>query len=249
MFPFFPLPVRPLIWKRSRRFCSWSRRSWRRSQIKWERSSRSETTLKLGIKKKILQQIAIRMTFNSKRGKHSRVLCALRQFLQRHCRAQLKRRAQQVQDELVSHTSLFYYAVKPACFLTLKFLCIHQEFDHNILERLLSEEEEDDSRTATEQTERAVADAAWMKRVIEEQLQLEQEREIEFDTLRRWALTFGCTKHVGDSSTMKPHTFHPLPERRLSGCGRNDRHSGRKRPKPESSSCTRRANHRSKCNN
>lgn len=33
--------------------------------------------------------------------------------------------------------------------------------------------------------ERAVADTAWMKCVIEEQLQLEQEREAEFDILQR----------------------------------------------------------------
>lgn len=33
--------------------------------------------------------------------------------------------------------------------------------------------------------ERAIADAAWMKRVIEEQLQLEREREAEFEILHR----------------------------------------------------------------
>lgn len=54
------------------------------------------------------------------------------------------------------------------------------------MERLLSEEQ-NDTRTVTRQRERerAVADAAWMKRVIEEQLQLERERELEFDTLQR----------------------------------------------------------------
>lgn len=63
-------------------------------------------------------------------------------------------------------------------------LCVHQEFDRKILARLLSEGQ-DGSRTEAERRERLVADAAWMKRVIEEQLQLEREREAEFDTLHR----------------------------------------------------------------
>ncbi|XP_075875640.1 trichoplein keratin filament-binding protein isoform X1 [Nelusetta ayraudi] len=79
-------------------------------------------------------------------------------FLQRHYRAQLKRRAQQVQEEL--------------------------ECDRKILARLLSEGQ-DGRRTESERRERVIADAAWMKRVIEEQLQLEREREAEFDTLHR----------------------------------------------------------------
>lgn len=115
------------------------------------------------------------------------MLCSRRQFLQRRYRAQLKRRAQQVQDELVSHASSHHYVLpcsQTSPFLTLKILCVHQEFDRNILARLLSQEQ-DDRRTATEQRETAVADAAWMKRVIEEQLQLEREREVEFDTLHR----------------------------------------------------------------
>ncbi|KAM9392708.1 trichoplein keratin filament-binding protein isoform 2-T2 [Pholidichthys leucotaenia] len=79
-------------------------------------------------------------------------------FLIRQYRAQLRRRAQQVQEEL--------------------------EADRKILAALL-EGEQEDRKLETVQRERAVADAAWMKHVIEEQLQLEQEREAEFDILHR----------------------------------------------------------------
>ncbi|XP_035022930.1 trichoplein keratin filament-binding protein [Hippoglossus stenolepis] len=79
-------------------------------------------------------------------------------FLIRQYRAQLKRRAQQVQEEL--------------------------EADRKILSALL-EGEHEDRRLESARRERAVADAAWMKQVIEEQLQLEQEREAEFDVLHR----------------------------------------------------------------
>lgn len=61
---------------------------------------------------------------------------------------------------------------------------MHQEFDRNILARLLSEEP-DDGGTPTERRQLAVADAAWMKLVIEKQLQLEREREVEFDAVHR----------------------------------------------------------------
>lgn len=67
---------------------------------------------------------------------------------------------------------------------TLQILCVLQEFDRKILARLLSEEQ-DGRRTESQRRGRVVADAAWMKRVIEEQLQLEREREAEFDTLHR----------------------------------------------------------------
>lgn len=43
----------------------------------------------------------------------------------------------------------------------------------------------EEQRLEKARKERAVADAAWMKRVIEEQLQLEREREAEFDILYR----------------------------------------------------------------
>uniref|UniRef100_A0A3B5AG27 Trichoplein keratin filament-binding protein n=1 Tax=Stegastes partitus TaxID=144197 RepID=A0A3B5AG27_9TELE len=79
-------------------------------------------------------------------------------FLIRQYRAQLRRRAQQVQEEL--------------------------EADRKILAALL-EGETDDRRMETARRERAIADAAWMKRVIEEQLQLERQREAEFDILHR----------------------------------------------------------------
>lgn len=66
----------------------------------------------------------------------------------------------------------------------MKSFLQHQEADRKILAALL-EGEEEDRRLETARRERAVADAAWMKRVIEEQLQLEREREAEFEVLHR----------------------------------------------------------------
>uniref|UniRef100_A0A3P8VEJ6 Trichoplein keratin filament-binding protein n=1 Tax=Cynoglossus semilaevis TaxID=244447 RepID=A0A3P8VEJ6_CYNSE len=82
----------------------------------------------------------------------------MRKFLIRQYRTQLKRRAQQVQEEL--------------------------EVDRKILAALM-EGEDEEKWMETARRERAVADAAWMKQVIEEQLQLEREREAEFDMLKR----------------------------------------------------------------
>ncbi|KFP35784.1 Trichoplein keratin filament-binding protein, partial [Chlamydotis macqueenii] len=79
-------------------------------------------------------------------------------FLRHQCNAQLKRRAQQIQEEL--------------------------ETDRQILLALLEKEDEDQRRQSARR-ERAVADVAWMKRVIEEQLQLEKEREAELQTIFR----------------------------------------------------------------
>lgn len=45
--------------------------------------------------------------------------------------------------------------------------------------------EVDDKRKHSARRERAVADAAYMKQMIEKQLQLEREREAEFETLYR----------------------------------------------------------------
>lgn len=74
-------------------------------------------------------------------------------------------------------------------FSCLKWICTNQEADRKILAAML-EGEQEDRRMETTRRERAIADAAWMKRVIEEQLQLEQEREAEFDVLHRWAPGF-----------------------------------------------------------
>nr|XP_057927014.1 trichoplein keratin filament-binding protein [Doryrhamphus excisus] len=80
-----------------------------------------------------------------------------RHFLIRQYRSQLRRRSQQVQEEL--------------------------EADHKLLAALLKGEQHEELEAA--RRERVFADAAWMKRVIEEQLQLEREREAEFDLLYR----------------------------------------------------------------
>nr|XP_014345958.1 PREDICTED: trichoplein keratin filament-binding protein isoform X2 [Latimeria chalumnae] len=82
----------------------------------------------------------------------------LGRFLSRQYKAQLKRRAEQIQEEL--------------------------NIDRQILEALL-EKEGEDQRLRSARREQAIADVAWMKRVIEEQLQLEREREAEFDTIFR----------------------------------------------------------------
>lgn len=58
------------------------------------------------------------------------------------------------------------------------------EADRKILAALL-EGEQEDRRMESIRRERAIADAAWMKRVIEEQLLLEREREAEFNLLYR----------------------------------------------------------------
>ncbi|NXX22240.1 TCHP protein, partial [Podargus strigoides] len=82
----------------------------------------------------------------------------LGRFLKHQCDTQLKRRAQQIQEEL--------------------------ETDRQILLSLLEKEEEDQHHQSTHQG-RAVTDVAWMKGVIEEQLQLEKEREAELQVMFR----------------------------------------------------------------
>lgn len=59
-----------------------------------------------------------------------------------------------------------------------------QEADKRILQALL-EKEEETQRTHLARREQALADVAWMKQVIEEQLQLEREREAELQLLWR----------------------------------------------------------------
>ncbi|KAK2522869.1 Tchp [Columba guinea] len=82
----------------------------------------------------------------------------LGRFLRHQCDAQLRRRAQQIQEEL--------------------------ETDRQILLAILEKEGEDQRRESARR-EQAVADVAWMKRVIEEQLQLEKEREAELQMIFR----------------------------------------------------------------
>ncbi|KAM6318289.1 trichoplein keratin filament-binding protein [Podargus strigoides] len=82
----------------------------------------------------------------------------LGRFLKHQCDTQLKRRAQQIQEEL--------------------------ETDRQILLSLLEKEEEDQHHQSPHRG-RAVIDVAWMKRVIEEQLQLEKEREAELQVMFR----------------------------------------------------------------
>ncbi|PIK50635.1 putative trichoplein keratin filament-binding protein-like isoform X2 [Apostichopus japonicus] len=78
--------------------------------------------------------------------------------LTRQYKVQLRRRAKQVQEAL--------------------------EMDRKILESLSAKEEED-GQLKTARKEKAKADAAWMKQVVEEQLRLEKAREAELDMLYR----------------------------------------------------------------
>ncbi|XP_010341190.1 trichoplein keratin filament-binding protein isoform X1 [Saimiri boliviensis] len=82
----------------------------------------------------------------------------LGRFLRHQYNAQLNRRTQQIQEEL--------------------------EADRRILQALL-EKEDESQRLDLAKRERAVADAAWMKQAIEEQLQLERAREAELQMLLR----------------------------------------------------------------
>ncbi|XP_038618880.1 trichoplein keratin filament-binding protein isoform X2 [Tachyglossus aculeatus] len=77
-------------------------------------------------------------------------------YLRRQFNAQLSRHSQQVQEEL--------------------------ETDKRILQALLDKEDEE-QRLVSARREQAAADVAWMKQVVEEQLQLEREREAELQTL------------------------------------------------------------------
>ncbi|XP_076778611.1 trichoplein keratin filament-binding protein isoform X2 [Arvicanthis niloticus] len=79
-------------------------------------------------------------------------------FLRRQYNAQLNRRTQEIQEELVA--------------------------DGRILQALL-EKEDELQQVELVRRERAKADAAWMKQVIEEQLQLEKAREAELQQLLR----------------------------------------------------------------
>ncbi|XP_069850791.1 trichoplein keratin filament-binding protein [Dipodomys merriami] len=82
----------------------------------------------------------------------------LGRFLKHQYNAQLNRRAQQIQEEL--------------------------EADRRILQALL-EKEDEAQRAQLAKREQALADAAWMKQVIEKQLQLERAREEELQVLLR----------------------------------------------------------------
>uniref|UniRef100_A0A8C5SZG1 Trichoplein keratin filament-binding protein n=1 Tax=Laticauda laticaudata TaxID=8630 RepID=A0A8C5SZG1_LATLA len=82
----------------------------------------------------------------------------LGRFLKHQVQAQLRKRVQQVQEEL--------------------------EKDRQIL-LALSEKDEQDQRLQSSRREEAMAAVAWMKKVIEEQLQLEREREAELETIFR----------------------------------------------------------------
>ncbi|XP_063171718.1 trichoplein keratin filament-binding protein isoform X3 [Candoia aspera] len=79
-------------------------------------------------------------------------------FLKHQYHAQLRRRAQQVQEEL--------------------------EKDRRIL-LALSEKDNEDQRLQSVRQEEAMATAAWMRAVVEQQLQLEREREAELETVFR----------------------------------------------------------------
>lgn len=71
-----------------------------------------------------------------------------------------------------------------ACWTVDNLVVFFKEMDRQILLALLEKGDEDQCRQSAWR-ERAVADVAWMKHVIEEQLQLEKEREAELQTIFR----------------------------------------------------------------
>uniref|UniRef100_A0A670ZYB0 Trichoplein keratin filament-binding protein n=1 Tax=Pseudonaja textilis TaxID=8673 RepID=A0A670ZYB0_PSETE len=83
----------------------------------------------------------------------------LGRFLKHQVQAQLRKRVQQVQEEL--------------------------EEDRQILLALSEKDEQDQRLQSSRRREEAVAAVAWMKEVIEKQLQLEREREAELETIFR----------------------------------------------------------------
>lgn len=92
----------------------------------------------------------------------------------------MRRRAEQVQEELVSPRTCDPSDSQAS----VKSFCWEQEAERKRLAALLEGEEEEE-RAKGLRRERAIADVAWMKRVLEEQLELEREREAEFDNLHR----------------------------------------------------------------
>lgn len=110
-------------------------------------------------------------------------VCSIRRFLVRQYRAQMRRRAQQVQQELVSLRTGESRLQPPPPGVTNHSVW-RQEAEQKMLAALLDGEEEEE-RTKSLRRERAVADAVWMKRVLEEQLELEREREAALDHLHR----------------------------------------------------------------
>ncbi|XP_063050443.1 trichoplein keratin filament-binding protein [Engraulis encrasicolus] len=97
-----------------------------------------------------------RLEEERRRAEEERRKANLGRFLTRQYRMQLKRKAQEVQEEL--------------------------ESDRRIMAALVAAEQQDRSLESARR-QRAVADAAWMKQILEEQLQLERQREEEFELL------------------------------------------------------------------
>lgn len=93
-----------------------------------------------------------------KQAEERRKKAEMGRVLTRQYKAQLRRKAQQVQEAL--------------------------EMDRKILESLAAKEEEE-GRIKTARKEKARADASWMKQVVEEQIRLEKAREAELDMLYR----------------------------------------------------------------
>ncbi|XP_077895055.1 trichoplein keratin filament-binding protein isoform X3 [Ictidomys tridecemlineatus] len=99
----------------------------------------------------------------------------LGRFLRHQYNAQLNRRTQQIKQEL--DWAWWHIPVIPAAQQA-------EEADRRILQALL-EKEDEAQRMHLARREQALADVAWMKQVIEEQLQLERTREAELQMLLR----------------------------------------------------------------
>uniref|UniRef100_A0A8C6Q8P5 Trichoplein keratin filament-binding protein n=1 Tax=Nothobranchius furzeri TaxID=105023 RepID=A0A8C6Q8P5_NOTFU len=147
-----------------------------------ELKMREEETSRLKKEQQVLmmQQVELdKIEEERKKIEDRRKKAEMGSFLIRQYKAQLRRKAQQVQEEL--------------------------EVDRKIMAALL-EGEEEDQRLKAARRERAVADAAWMKSVLEEQLKLEREREAEFETVHRSASRL-CKEKRREESQRATHVL------------------------------------------
>ncbi|XP_064392251.1 trichoplein keratin filament-binding protein-like isoform X2 [Halichondria panicea] len=109
--------------------------------------------------KLIQDQIELQKAEDSRKAmEEKRKKSELRRFLIHQCKAQLRRKSQQIQESL--------------------------ELDLAILEDLAEKEKEEQS-LHTARRERARADTLWMKEMVTKQLEIEKQRELELDNMYR----------------------------------------------------------------
>lgn len=88
-----------------------------------------------------------------------------------------------MQAELVRLLNVFTCSRTFDFHTNIKRCCAEQEAERKILAALMDGEEEEMMKSS--HRERAIADVAWMECAIEEQLQMEREREAKIEDLNR----------------------------------------------------------------